>query len=165
MSAASVTVSEKVCKRCGGAPQPAANFYRHGSSKDGLQSYCKTCDAGRSAARHAAESLETKPDHGRRRTPVCKLCFGLARAGQGSCVRRMRAARRGAAVSGVVRRAYKPRVLAIRRLRNGLREKLCGTCTWRPESAFHANQGRCKQCQAEDHRTRRARVKDAMVPL
>lgn len=69
--------TEKVCKRCGGDPQPAANFYVSRRAKDGLQSYCKACDAERSAAQYAS-GKEGQLDPYRRKQTICRLCFGLA---------------------------------------------------------------------------------------
>ena len=36
----------KVCATCG-LESPAENFYRHGTTSDGLHMYCKPCDRKR----------------------------------------------------------------------------------------------------------------------
>lgn len=50
-------VTSKVCKDCG-EEKPASEFSRNKSHKDGLQSYCKPCEAARSAEYRATHKEE-----------------------------------------------------------------------------------------------------------
>lgn len=56
------SVAPKLCRRCG-IIKPPNDFYRHGSSPDGLQKDCKTCqlDQRRASRRKAAEPRKPRP--------------------------------------------------------------------------------------------------------
>lgn len=139
-----------LCGKCGGAALPS--FSR-----------CADCrqldrEESRLSRLHALEHGLCGACKRRELVPGRKACA--------ECLERGRVRRRVGYVAGP--RQYSSRTSAVRRMVGGVLRKLCRPCgRWLEEKDFHraSNQAdglqpRCKLCQLDDSRIRRARLKD-----